>query len=464
MKTQSHRLSSQRGSVLLLALVFAIIIALFLGGYLKLTVSSMDTAQRSFFYQSLLSTADGGIEQALWSVNTGGTSAWDGWSTVSPNGRRTTFDMDLGQNSTAHVNVWVEEANPTSGTTPTIVAKATVTPPGGGPPMERWVKVTARRQGAFTRGLVGRESVTFNGNGVTVDSYNSDLGAYNAALTGGGTNKYDHGSVGVLNASNGAMSVGNGQVWGVAAIAASDATAISGNHAIVGPYGSTDIVASAVQTNFTATFPDISAPTPAVSYTVGALGVTTLPRSGDLPNSDGYYYYNISGISLSGNASKVLHIDDKVVLINANALNGISVTGQASISLGAQGDLQIYTAGTVSIGGNGVTNENAPVKCAIWSTLTTASGGSQSISVSGNGVLSAVVYAPNATLSLNGGGSGGAVFGSMIGKTITLNGGAEFHYDEALGSAGNLGAWTIQSWTELSKASERAGYASQLNF
>jgi hypothetical protein len=324
--------------------------------------------------------------------------------------------------------------------------------------------VTAKRQGAFARGLVGRDSVSFSGNGVTVDSYNSDLGAYEAALASGGTNKYDHGSVGVLNDSDGAMNIGNGQVWGVAAIAASDVTAISGNHAIIGPYGSTDIVASAVQTDFIATFPDVVAPTPAVSYTIGSLGTGTLPRPGDLPDSNGTYYYYISGISLSGNASKVLHIDNKVVLINSNALDDISVSGSASISLNALGDLQVYTAGDVSIAGNGVTNANAPVKCAIWSTLATSSGGNQSIAVSGNGVLSAVVYAPNASLALNGGGSSGAVYGSVIGKTVTLSGGAQFHYDEALGSAGNVGAWTVKGWTELSKASERTTYASQLNF
>jgi hypothetical protein len=114
--------------------------------------------------------------------------------------------------------------------------------------------------------------------------------------------------------------MGNGEVWGTAAIGAGACSAISSNSGVIGPYGSPSIVDAAVQKNFNAAFPDATAPAPAASYTIGTVGATTLPRGGDGPAPDCCFYYYISGISLAGNAASQLIINDKVALINTNPL------------------------------------------------------------------------------------------------------------------------------------------------
>ena len=107
--------------------------------------------------------------------------------------------------------------------------------------------------------------------------------------------------------------------------------------------------------------------------------------------------YTYSDISLA--ASKQLNISgDVVLLLTASAgSSAIAIAGNAGINIAPGASLKIYTAGDISIAGNGVANggataatANAPVKFQIWGTSTSTST-DQSISIAGNGVLSGIV-------------------------------------------------------------------------
>jgi len=454
----------QRGSVLLTALVFAFVIALGLTSLIQLSSHALNTAQRSLYNQTAMNLAESGIEQALWSMNDGTSSAWSGW-TPDGNARKGSFTFDLGQNTTATVRVWVENANPGTGVYPKVVAKTSVTPPGGGSEINRYIEVTLQKSSVFANGLVGRDYINFNGKNVVIDSYDSTQGAYEAA-TASGTNKYDHGSVGVLAAGTGALDIGNSSVWGTASIGASSASAISaGPHGTIGPFGTSYVPSSSpnVSTNFSAAFSDVSVPTPATSYSLGAISsTTTLPRSSDSASTDGRYYYYISGISLAG--SKNLTIDDKVVLIISNPLNSVSLAGSAGITVNGGCECLLYTGGDVDLSGNGVVNASDPAKFQLWSTKAQGSSGTQTVKIVGNGEFSGIVYAPAASIQMKGGGSRGAVFGAIIGQNVTMTGNANFHYDESLANFGGNARWGLRDWKELTTPTERDAYATQLNF
>ena len=76
-------------------------------------------------------------------------------------------------------------------------------------------------------------------------------------------------------------------------------------------------------------------------------------------------------------------------------------------------------------------------------------------------MLSAVVYAPNATLSINGNGD---VQGSFVANNVVMVGNAAFHYDESLANFGGSSPFGISKWTELTSASQRASYRDELGF
>src|SRR5215210_4606819 len=79
---------SCRGSALLTALIFAIIIILTLVSSISLSTQSLKMAHRTFFADAANNLAETGLEEAVWSFNTMGYStsttavntAWAGWT------------------------------------------------------------------------------------------------------------------------------------------------------------------------------------------------------------------------------------------------------------------------------------------------------------------------------------------------------------------------------------------------
>ncbi len=82
------RLRSSRGSVLMTALIFGIIIAISLMSYIQISAGSLKLAHRTFFANAANNLAEAGTEEAVWSFNqlgnsTGSTAvnaAWNGWT------------------------------------------------------------------------------------------------------------------------------------------------------------------------------------------------------------------------------------------------------------------------------------------------------------------------------------------------------------------------------------------------
>ena len=73
-----------------------------------------------------------------------------------------------------------------------------------------------------------------------------------------------------------------------------------------------------------------------------------------------------------------------------------------------------------------------------------------SIKFGGNGGFIGAIYAPQAILTLSGGGSTDLHFsGACVTRSITINGHYKFHYDEALGATGPESLYVITSWVEL---------------
>lgn len=68
------------------------------------------------------------------------------------------------------------------------------------------------------------------------------------------------------------------------------------------------------------------------------------------------------------------------------------------------------------------------------------------VSIGGNAALSAALYAPNNDINCA---AQGNMFGSMVGNTISCQGGFRFHYDQALGDNVTFPAVRAQNWREL---------------
>lgn len=474
MNTSRTSPTSQRGAVLIVALLLATGLAIAIGSYLSLTGTNLKISGRAFHNNTAMNLAETGLEEALWSINRnleGNAAAWTGWSLSGTEATRTFGPVDLGQNTFGSTRVHVSNTT-TSGSAPVIAVRASVSP-NNQPPIEKWVTVVLRKRSKFANGLVAKESIVFKGTNASVDSWNSVSGAsiipYSAAV------RRDGGTVGSISVSVDAVLVKNADIWGYVATGFDDITnTVGAGGSILGAdsaakdkssWTTTSVDPDRVSTDFTSSLDPVTAPTPSVSNTgiSGATPNTSLPRATDVPAADGKYYYPSSGFSLT---NKTLTITGNKIVVIISTGDVSTGGGSGSIQIDNGSRLELYANADVTLSGNGVANGTSaattataqqPINFQIWGTNPTA----QNIDIKGNGVLSAIVYAPSASLFINGNGD---VLGSMVAKNVTMVGNAAFHYDESLSDFGGSSPYGISKWTELTSAAQRAEHKDDLNF
>ncbi len=465
MKTSRRILSCPRGSLLIVAMIFAAVLGIAITTYLRMARTNLTVSNRAFYNNAGINLAETGLEEAMWGINqmvAGNASAWDGWTVSGNNAWRKWTGYAFDQNATGTVRVYVYNYNGSSA--PNLVARSSVQLSSGAP-IEKWIQVQLSKRSKFANGLVAKDTITFSGNNASVNSWNSDPdnNPGTAAIPFSDAVKKDNGSVGSISVSVDSVLVQNADIWGYAATGG--ALPKVGSNGLVGPFGTASgtMDMSRVSTDFSASFDPVSAPSQSYYVIGGITNNLTLPRVGDPPAADGKYYYEATQINFN---NKVLTISNKVVLKLTNTSTSISIGGgSGELRINAGAAVEIYAPGSVDIAGNGIFNggataaaANQPVNCQIWGTKTTLS---QDIKIAGNGVLSAIVYAPFGSVKINGNGD---VCGSVVANDITCVGNAAFHYDESLANFDGGSPYGITRWRELTSASERATYSSVLSF
>lgn len=482
--TSLSRGNTERGSVLLVALIFSALIAIALGSYLSLGTNAMQLSHRSLYNNAAMNLAETGLEESMWSINQileDNANAWDGWTSLGSARKRSFGPFTLEQGVTGSVTVYVEHA-PTSSTptglAPIIHTKSTVVLPRGAP-IEKWITVELTRRSLFANGLLAKNSITFNGNTAMVDSYDSRKGVYNQNLGSGEYNRYAEGPAASISVQADTFNLGNADIYGYVSVGTTTVDAglnVGPNGTVSGTLGQQGVIDYDRTTpNFTANLTDATAPSVG-TYTanppITSIGSMTLPRATDVPTveADGTHNYYIiaNKIDIGGNASNQLVIEENknvIIILTPTTGTAIDVKGSASIVVQQNASLNIYTEANVAIGGNGVANDvaNPPQNFMLWGTRPSTAASAQSISVAGNGQLSAVVYAPNANVTANGGGSSGNIMGAIVGSNITVTGGSMFHYDMALAELNDEEPFGISIWNELTSAASRSAVASLLN-
>ena len=444
------RRSARRGSVLIVALLLAALIAIALTSYLNLNLTSTRLAKRTFTGYVALNLAEAGTEEGVWAFNrtaAGDSRAWSGWTTNSSSAWNKFSNFDFPTYRDAWVKVYVDNYQATIGASPKVIAQSTVAGPGE-LPVSRMIEVTLRRRSHFANGLVAKESVTFNGATSSVDSWNSDpdRDPLTSPVDYSTSVRNDRGSVASTSILNTAVAVNQANVWGYVSTGGSSPQVGSGGTirgATTAP--TVRIDQRRVSTDFNADFPVITLPTDgalvlSVGATLGTSGLTTRWRT--------------SSITLNGNQTLTIYGNVILTLTAGSGVDALSITGNAILIIPAGSSLTIYAEGNIKIAGNGLRNSNIqPVSMQLWGTNTSLSG--QTIDIVGNGALRAITYAPNADITIRGNGD---IMGSAVGRNITLMGNAAFHYDEALADYGTTTPFGIAKWRELSNPDDRARY------
>lgn len=129
--------------------------------------------------------------------------------------------------------------------------------------------------------------------------------------------------------------------------------------------------------------------------------------------------------------------DYEVVGPTILVIDGDFDIGNNTINISPTGSLEIYVSGNITVNGNGgINNQGVPANLLAFGThreLAEGASPEYNWTLSGNGALTGVVYAPNAEYRTNGGGNAGFTSGSVVALDIRFNGSpGPFHYDVAL--------------------------------
>jgi hypothetical protein len=256
----------------------------------------------------------------------------------------------------------------------------------------------------FSYAVYGKDKVTIGNGTVTVkaDSYDSDNGNYGPGNTG------EHADVGTSSTAANAIEIlPQGEVHGSITVGsgASNPAACVNNKGLI-----TGTISAALTPNY---LPSI----------------TSLP-SGLIQLGDVYLESNQELILDQGN----YHMTDLDILGSAQ----IICNGKVVIYLDESTD---RGSPDIRIGGNGMVNTSGiPSNLLIYCMTDVVS-----VAITGNGTFYGGIYAPQAAVTL----SSGVVNGSLVGKTVTLNGAtSHVHYDESLRDQTNPKV-LMASWQEL---------------
>lgn len=335
----------------------------------------------------------------------------------------------------------------------------------------------------FGNALYGYCSVTLSGSaGVCTDAFNSALGPYgggNPTVAAGAcssttaTNVIDSGaSVGangyVSTSSNvtvaGNVVIGNADPSLVPSACCSGSAC--GAHSSGTVEGSVITGAPYIPAPATPTFPgsgqSVAFPGAALSYTTGTIPQTSggsTPSATITPGSGNTYTQPcVTGATCDGSAANPYLVSS----ISPNGTNTVTLVGGASEATPAYYDIDSisYSGGaklavtgfvvlnvksTLSIAGQGIANSLTVEPEALQINFAGTSA-----SLGGNGGMSAIITAPNASVSLGGGGSAGFMVGAIRAKNISDQGGYPVHYDIRLNRLGGTMAQTaVSSYTRI---------------
>lgn len=435
----------RRGSVLVVALLVAALIALVLGGYLSLNLGAARLSQRTFNRGAAFHLAEAGLEEGLWAYNrllAGGRDAWNDWS-VSGDAAWRRFDgFSLSAATTGAVKVYAQPVSPDESTQPTLVALASVQSPGGAP-VTQLLEVSLRRRSFFASGLVARDSLVFRGPNTTFDAWDSDPDGNPAtpALPYSEALGKDTGQVATGAATDANLDLNQARIYGFLRTRRLDPVVRAPG--LVGPFGTEPgvIDTTRVGRDYNDTFPVISAP---------AGGAFVSNFGPFLGTSGAATSWRAAALRLSGNQSLTIRGD--VTLVLTDVLHALSITGNARIVISAGSSLNLYLNGDVLISGRGIVNNNAsPSALQFWSTE--PGRRRQSFSLVGVGGLSAVVYAPEADFSVTG---NGEFFGAVVARTIVFAGNAAYHNDLALSRLVRHAPYRASGWRSVDDPAARA--------
>jgi hypothetical protein len=442
-----RRSAGNRGSTLVAAAIAAAILSILIAGYLAYLTNAYRLGSRSDSWNDAMHLAEAGVELGMAEFNFpyqagAGFASSNGWTSqgASTYKKTVTNFTDSANAVVGSISITVKSVGNNN---PSILSVGTASGGVITAAVSRAVYAVLTSTKRYPMSILSRSTLNFNGNNVYTDSYDSTdptkstSGLYDVAK------RQANGDLFNIDGTTDSTSIGNASIYG-RILTTPSGTVTMGASGDVGPtFVSADRATTVadgnakgyILYNVTEDIPSVNLPSGAASWssvTVGH-GPTTW-NTGD---------YKTSSLGLA--SADQMNINGKVRFYVTGAA---SVGGSAKVTIKTGASLEIYVGGNVTISGGYTVNNTGSPGNNQWLGLP----GSASWNVNGNGQWIGTIFAPDSDLTLTGG-SAGDVSGSVVAKSLKFAGGTKIHYDEALGTIMNDGAYKLASWQEYNNNS-----------
>jgi hypothetical protein len=423
---RARRPRQATGSVLVLALIFCTLICTVLMAYLTMVKHQHKFTHRAQTWNNAIPLAEAGVEEAMAHINhinTTSNFAINGWVLYAGNYRK---ERSL---SGGTIRMAIDQSVP-----PVITVTGYLRAPVQSNLLVRAVRVKTKINYKFQYGMLGKGTIDVSG-GSMIDSYNS---TDPAKSTGGMYDPAKRTAEAILATTSktvGSVKIGNVDIYGKVAVGPGGT--VDKNNGTIGdvawvtnPANDGQIQPGHFTDDVNLYIPDVLMPNPfspfaPIAGIIGGINYTYVLGDGDwaLP-------------SISGNSVKIM-VTGKARLYVAGST---SIGNMGSITIASGGSLEWFSNGNIDIKGS-VNNPGLPKNLSFLGMPNCTL-----IGINAGANFACSVYAPQADVTINGGGDGQ---GAVVANIFRLTGGMRWHYDEGLKGDPREGRYVAASWTEL---------------
>ena len=418
---------SNKGSVLVIALVVSVILLITLTGYLTLVSDENRAVGRAQAWNAAMPMAEAGVEEALTQLQYAGTNnlSTNGW-TVRSDGM---YHKTRSLRASGSYSVAIQPVSP-----PVIWSTGYVAAADSSAQISRLIKVTAVPAPSFGNGITAKGSIQISSG--TLASYTVTNGVYDTVPGASFVALTDTNFPGAINLSS-------GDIYGYADTGPGPTNSIStSGSGAVGDSNYIATVAKGVEAghyndNANFQFNDVSAPSFSTYYTsftmLGNTNIAGVPGQTT--------YYEVSTISSSDNTKPLIIYGNVTIYVTSTSGNqAVNISGSGFIDITTNSSLTLYTAGGLTVSGGGLVNGTGLAKNLTVYGLPTCT----SITYSGSANFVGVVDAPEANFTFSGGEN---AIGAFVLNSVNVSGGSGVYYDTSLGAGDRF---VVNNWNEMS--------------
>ena len=298
----------------------------------------------------------------------------------------------------------------------------------GAPDRQSFYRASRGPLPLFAFAVAARRGIDCKGNNVAIDSFDSGDTNYSTGGLYDPAKRKDNGDVVTDDTAINSLLVGNARIMGRVRTGPGTNTVSLGSNGAVGSKAWVQSGLQGIEPGWAADDLNISWPDAKAPFDGGAL----TPSGGWITNVSTTIGTNITYYDyiLGDGNYQVSNLSGNVYVNGAAVLLVTSSATTNSITIANGKNLQLYNqAPSFRLGGNQMLNGQGNATQFAYYGLP----GNTNVSINAIGTFVGTIYAPEAALSLGGGGNTTQVFiGAAIGDTINLNGHFELHFDESL--------------------------------